>query len=68
MQLGYSAPHNENCEVRNNVIVAGGLSINNYRDVVQDGNVVIGAGQSRPTDARRASCCVRTGTIRTALR
>lgn len=51
MQIGYSAPHNENCEIRNNVIVGGGLSINNYRQVVQEGNVVIGSGQPRPTDA-----------------
>jgi len=29
----------------------GGLSINNYRDVVQEGNLVVGYGQPRPTDA-----------------
>ncbi len=51
MQIGYTAPNNENCEVRNNVIVGGGLSINNYREVIQDGNLVIGSGQPRPADA-----------------
>lgn len=51
MQIGYSAPQNENCEIRNNLIVSGGLSIINYREVVQEGNVVVGSGQPRPADA-----------------
>jgi hypothetical protein len=50
MQLGYSAPYNENCEVRDNVIVNGGLSIQKYNNVVQERNVVLSKGQPRPTD------------------
>ena len=48
MQIGYSAPYNEDCEVRENLIVQGGLSINKYRKVVNEGNVVLRAGQQHP--------------------
>jgi hypothetical protein len=34
MQIGYSAPHNENCEVTGNVIYRGGLSVNRYESAV----------------------------------
>jgi hypothetical protein len=50
MQLGYSAPHNENCEVRDNIIANGGLSIQKYNSVVQKRNVVLSKDQPRPTD------------------
>jgi hypothetical protein len=39
MQIGYNAPENEDCEVRDNVIV-GKLSINKYRKVVDEGNAL----------------------------
>jgi hypothetical protein len=48
MQIGYSAPYNENCEIRDNVIVGGGLQINNYKQVVKEGNLVLGKGNPRP--------------------
>jgi hypothetical protein len=48
MRIGYSAPYNEDCEVRDNLIVHGSLEIKDYRKVVQEGNVVIGPGDSRP--------------------
>jgi hypothetical protein len=48
MRIGYSAPHNEDCEVRDNVIVRGELAINNYRTVVNEGNVVVRKAGSNP--------------------
>jgi hypothetical protein len=52
MRIGYSAPYNENCEVRDNIIVNGGLNIVRYKKAVQDGNLVIKKGQNRPTGAK----------------
>jgi hypothetical protein len=49
MRIGYNAPHNENCELRDNVIVNGDLSITRYRNVVQQDNLVIRKGQTSPT-------------------
>jgi hypothetical protein len=48
MRLGYSAPYNEDCEVRDNLIVNGGLNINKFRQVVNEGNLVVGLQDSRP--------------------
>jgi hypothetical protein len=48
MRIGYSAPYNEDCEVRDNVIVGGGLQINNYRNVVRQRNLVLGKDDPRP--------------------
>jgi hypothetical protein len=39
MQVGYTAPENEDCEVRDNVIAGGGLSINRYKKAVDEGNL-----------------------------
>jgi hypothetical protein len=50
MQIGYSAPQNEDCEVRDNTIV-GGLSINKYKEVVNEGNLVIAKDAPRPQGA-----------------
>lgn len=52
MRIGYSAPYNENCQVRDNIIVNGDLSIIRYRKAVQDGNLVIKKGQNRPTGVK----------------
>jgi hypothetical protein len=52
MRIGYDAPYNENCELRDNIIVNGDISINKYKSVVQDGNLVIKRGQKRPRGAR----------------
>ncbi len=51
-QLGYDAPYNEDCEVRHNVIVRGDLSINGYRKVVNEGNLVIGKADPLPSGTR----------------
>jgi hypothetical protein len=48
MRIGYSAPHNEDCEIRDNVIVNGKLEVVRYRKVVQQGNVVLAKGRERP--------------------
>ncbi len=52
MRIGYTAPYNENCEVRDNVIVNGDLNITRYRNVVQEDNLVIRKGQTRPTGVK----------------
>ncbi len=53
MQLGYSAPWNEDCEVRGNVIVDAGLSILKFRRVVQKDNLVLGRQDPRPAEPAR---------------
>ena len=52
MRIGYNAPHNENCEVRDNVILNGRLTINGYRKVVREGNLVVGRDAKRPADEK----------------
>jgi hypothetical protein len=48
MRLGYSAPHNEDCEVRRNWIVNGGLSIQKFRRAETEANVIVAAEAPRP--------------------
>ncbi len=50
MRIGYSAPENENCEIRDNLIVNGSLQINRYKQVVNEGNLVLGKNDPRPGD------------------
>ncbi len=52
MRIGYGAPYNEDCEVRDNVIVNGHLEIAKYRKAVQQGNLVLAADAARPTGAK----------------
>ena len=52
MQLGYSAPRNEDCQVRDNVIVDAGLSINQFERVLNQGNLVLDKGAPRPAGTR----------------
>jgi hypothetical protein len=47
MQIGYNAPENEDCEVRGNTIV-GGLSINKYKKVVNEDNLVLAMNEPHP--------------------
>ncbi|TVP98262.1 MAG: hypothetical protein EA381_12820 [Planctomycetaceae bacterium] len=49
LQLGYTAPYNENAVVRDNLIVHAGLSIQRFQSVEESGNLVIGAAEI-PTD------------------
>ena len=69
MQIGYNAPHNEDCEVRDNLIADGALSIHRYRKAVKEGNLVLAKGAKRPKgskvvllpstyDARRAHLAI----------
>lgn len=53
LQLGYSAPFNEDCEVRDNLIVNGGLVINRFRHVRSESNLVIPQGGKRPDEPAR---------------
>jgi hypothetical protein len=52
MQLGYSAPRNDDCEVRDNIIINSGLSINKFEKVVNEGNVILAKGGPRPQGVR----------------
>lgn len=52
MQLGYTAPSNEDCEVRDNLIVNGGLTINKYKKAVNEGNVILAKNAARPQGER----------------
>jgi hypothetical protein len=49
MQIGYFAPYNEDCEVRENVVVEGDLIIKNYRNVTSRGNSVLRREAPRPS-------------------
>lgn len=49
IQLGYDAPYNEDCEVSDNAIINGSLSINKYRQVVKERNFVLAKTDSRPS-------------------
>jgi len=51
MRIGYNAPYNENCELRDNILVNGDLSIDRYQNVFQEGNLVIKKGQTPPEGA-----------------
>ncbi len=48
MRIGYGAPHNEDCEIRDNVIVNGSLNIDRYKKVTQQGNLILAKNQQRP--------------------
>jgi hypothetical protein len=52
LQVGYSAPYNVDCEVRDNVIVNGELRINKYKKTVKEGNLVLPRGAPRPGQTR----------------
>jgi len=45
MRIGYTAPHNENCELRDNVIFNGNLDVTRYKQVEQEANLVVRRGQ-----------------------
>lgn len=52
LQIGYSAPHNEDCEVRDNLIVNTGMQIKNYRNVMKSGNLLLGRNEPRPSSEK----------------
>lgn len=52
VQLGYNAPTNEDCEIRGNLIVNAGLSVNRFGHVTQADNLVLAPGAPRPATNR----------------
>jgi hypothetical protein len=48
MRIGYDAPHNEDCEIVDNMILNGRLEIVRYRNVVNQGNLVLSRDDERP--------------------
>lgn len=48
MRIGYTAPYNQNCEIRDNVIVNGALNITRYQQATQQGNLIVARNQERP--------------------
>lgn len=67
MRIGYNAPYNENCEIRDNVIVNGELDIIRYRNAVQEGNLVAKKGQKHPTGVKTVLLANRFGRNRAHL-
>jgi len=49
MRIGYDAPYNEDCEIRDNVVVNGKLETTRYRTVVWDGNLILPTSNSSRT-------------------
>jgi hypothetical protein len=52
LRIGYTAPHNEDCEVRGNVVVNGDLTITRYKKVVNENNLVLHEKAKRPAGAK----------------
>jgi hypothetical protein len=50
MKIGYNAPYNEDCEIRDNVVVNGRLDTSRYRDVVWEDNLVLPTSQTPRTE------------------
>ena len=79
MQIGYTSPENEDCEVTGNWIVRGSLQIQRYQRVVNRGNRVLGPDNGRPAvptqvlvqpyrlDPNRANVVVFNGNGRTRI-
>jgi hypothetical protein len=44
MQIGYNAPHNEDCEIVGNVVFRSGLSVNRYRVCAVRDNLIVEGG------------------------
>ncbi len=53
LQIGYNAPHNEDCVVHDNVVIDAGMSISRYRTVDERGNLVLARGARWPSEASR---------------
>ena len=52
MRIGYDAPENEDCEIRDNVILNGDLNIKNYKKAINENNLVVKPGGPRPAEPR----------------
>jgi hypothetical protein len=53
LQIGYTAPFNEDCVVHDNIVVRASISINNFRQVDQKNNTTI-TGQPPPETSHQA--------------
>ncbi len=51
MRIGYSAPYNDNCHVRDNIIVHGRLDIKRYKKIIREGNIIINT-EERPKEIK----------------
>lgn len=54
MRIGYTAPYNEDCEIRDNVVVNGRLETVRYRKVVWENNLVLPTPDAPRTLRNRA--------------
>ena len=54
MKIGYNAPHNEDCEIRDNIVVNGKLETSRYRDVIWEDNLVIPTSDTPRTEYRKS--------------
>ncbi len=54
MRIGYNAPHNEDCEILDNVVVNGKLETTRYRTVAWDGNLVLPTSKTPRTMQSKA--------------
>jgi hypothetical protein len=52
MRIGYGAPANEDCDIRDNVIVNGRLVIDRYRSAVRQDNLIIAENDARPAQTK----------------
>jgi hypothetical protein len=52
MRIGYGAPSNEDCDIRDNVIVNGRLEIDRYHSAVQQGNLIVAKNDVRPAQTK----------------
>ena len=52
MRIGYAAPYNEDCDIRDNIVINGRLEIVRYRNVVQEGNLVLTKNDARPVQTK----------------
>ncbi len=50
MQLGGTAPYNEDCEIRGNVVVNGRLETSRYRDAVWEDNLMLPTSETPRTE------------------
>ncbi len=53
LQIGYTAPHNDDCAVHDNTIVNADMSIQRYRNADERNNYVLAAGAPRPEEPAR---------------
>jgi len=40
MRIGYSAPHNENCQIHDNIIIGAGIGVKRYREASVHNNLI----------------------------